>query len=62
MGSSAQQQRCARRRPRRPQSGDDGQGAHSVHHHVVEKGVGAGQLQEGAEVTEEMGDLVVGAE
>lgn len=42
--------------------GDDGQGAHGVHHCIVEKGVRACELQQTAEVTEEMGDLVVDAE
>ena len=42
--------------------GDDRQGAHSVYHCIVEKGVRAGELQQRAQVTEEIGDLVVGAE
>lgn len=44
------------------QGDDDGQGTHGVYHCTVEKGIRAGQLQQRADVTEEVGESVVGAE
>lgn len=41
---------------------DDVQGAHGVYQSIVEKHVRAGQLQQRAEVTEKVGDPIVGAE